>query len=343
MGGSDYRTGLSPYGQGGSPAIGRSGSGSSTPVSLSQHYLPAKFAPLTNVRRRKAGGRVAIPKYGGGRDAFRSSEARMPSAADEDYDGVLQGGPEKKKMKWTRFKWVLFVANLLVSSNLFFTFQVKLMYTAKLTIYSLVGLIFCLLTWFNVWHHADILLVGNRTELILSTIATCFGILTSLVGWAGILLNNRAFLAVYTFLLWVCFAFLVAPGYITYKRRTFNLEGKVNREWSRDLGIDGRARVQGQLQCCGYFSPFVEATVTQVCYARSTLPGCKGPYIRFQRMVLSRWYTVAFSLVPLHLFTMIAALLCSNHITYRFGKGMMPKAYRLSMTSMAVIMDEYAA
>jgi len=38
----------------------------------------------------------------------------------------------------------------------------------------------------------------------------------------------------------------------------------------------------------------------------------------------------------------ITGLLCSNHITFRFGKGMMPKAYRLSMNSMAVIMDNYA-
>lgn len=39
---------------------------------------------------------------------------------------------------------------------------------------------------------------------------------------------------------------------------------------------------------------------------------------------------------------MFAGLLCSNHVTYRFGKGMMPKAYRLSMNSMALIMDNYA-
>jgi hypothetical protein len=213
----------------------------------------------------------------------------------------------------------------------------------QLTIYSLVAFIFCLLTWFNVWKHAEILLVGDRTELILSTIAACLGLLTSLIGWAGILLNNRAFLAVYTFLLWVVFAFLVSPGYVSYKRRTFNLEGKVNREWSRELGISGRGIVQNQLQCCGYFSPFVEATVTNSCYARSNLPGCKGPYIRFQRMVLGRWYTVAFSLVPLHLAIMVSGLLCSNHITYRFGKGMMPKAYRLNTMSMAAIMDDYAA
>ena len=37
-----------------------------------------------------------------------------------------------------------------------------------------------------------------------------------------------------------------------------------------------------------------------------------------------------------------AGLLCSNHVTYRFGKGMTPKAYRLDMSSMAVIMDNYA-
>lgn len=39
----------------------------------------------------------------------------------------------------------------------------------------------------------------------------------------------------------------------------------------------------------------------------------------------------------------LAALLCSNHITYRFGKGLTPKQYRLDMRSMAVIMDEYAS
>lgn len=326
----DHRTGTSPYSEGSyenTPPVVRPGSvtGASTPVSLSQHYLPQKFAPLTNVRRRRPGRKITVPKYGGGRDAFRSGEARMPDANDEDYDGVMDGPKKGSSMKWTRFKWVLFVANLL------------------LTIYSLIGLVFCLLTWFNVWHRAEIILVGNNTELIISTIAAVLGVLTSLVGWAGILLNNRAFLAVYTFLLWVCFAFLVAPGYLTYKQRTFNLEGKINRQWSRDLKTEGRARVQNQLHCCGYFSPFVEATVTQACYARSNLPGCKGPYIRFQRMVLERWYTVSFSLVPLHLFIMIAGLLCSNHVTYRFGKGLTPKAYRLSTTSMAVIMDDYAA
>jgi len=166
--------------------------------------------------------------------------------------------------------------------------------------------------------------------------------MTSVIGWAGILLNDRSFLATYTFLTWITFAFLVAPGYITYKRRTFNLEGKINAQWSRDLGSDGRLRIQDQLLCCGYFSPFVEATVSQTCYARSILPGCKLSYLNFQRMVLSRWFMIAFILVPVHISVMVAGLLCSNHVTYRFGKGMMPEAYRLNMNSMAVIMDNYA-
>jgi hypothetical protein len=72
------------------------------------------------------------------------------------------------------------------------------------------------------------------------------------------------------------------------------------------------------------------------------LPGCKGPYLTFERFVLKRWYTTIFALVPFQIGVIVAGLLCSNHITYRFGKGMMPKAYRLSMSSMAVIMDNYA-
>lgn len=165
---------------------------------------------------------------------------------------------------------------------------------------------------------------------------------TSLVGWSGILLNNRSFLAIYNVLLWVTFVFLAAPGYMTYKQRTFNLEGKINAQWSARLGLNGRLRIQSALDCCGYFSPFVEATVSNTCYARSVLPGCKNGYLKFEDKVLERWYTVAFSLVPIHIGAIVSGLLCSNHVTYRFGKGMMPKAYRLSMNSMAVIIDNYA-
>jgi len=310
---------------------------SGSDASLSINYIPTKFsASLLNggsARRRKGKtGEVIdpdMPKRGGGVEAFRSGEARMPGESDEDYDGVtggwLGGGPKPRKLRWNKFKWTLFFANVVLST------------------YSIIALIFCLLTWFNIWSHADVVRVGNRPELVFSTLAAGFGIFTSLIGWAGILLNNRSFLAIYTFCLWLTFGLLVIPGYITYKKHRFNLQGKVNAQWSQMLGESGRARIQTQLGCCGYFSPFVEATVTSTCYSRSLLPGCKAPYLAFEGLVLKRWYIVAFSIVPMHIGVIVSGLLCSNHVTYRFGKGMMPKAYRLNMDSMAVIMDNYAS
>ncbi|KAK7061293.1 hypothetical protein R3P38DRAFT_2828667 [Favolaschia claudopus] len=298
-------------------------------VSLTVNYLPSKFPEMTSGPRKRRNGKGMDsfgPKRGGGREAFRSGEARMPGHNDEDYDGVntsewLKGRGRKR---WNRFKWILFLTNTLLFA------------------YSLLALVFCLLTWFDVWNHADVVRVANRPELIISTLAASLSLGTSLLGFAGILLNNRGFLAFYTFLLWICFALIVTPGYITYKHRNFNLEGKINNQWSNAFDGVARLRLQNSLKCCGYFSPFVEATLSSTCYARSVLPGCKSPYMDFERLVLGRWIAVAFGLVPVHIGVIVAGLLCSNHVTYRFGKGMTPKAYRLSMQSMAVIMDNYA-
>ncbi|CAA7271359.1 unnamed protein product [Cyclocybe aegerita] len=291
------------------------GSSATSNLSLSVNYLPQKFSSSiispggARFRGAKKDG-PSLPKRGGGLNAFKSNEARMP-----------QG---RNRLRWNKFKWTLLVTNTL------------------LMLYSLAGLVTCLLIWFDVWEHADVIRTGNQPELVLSTFAACLGVFTSVIGWAGILLNNRGFLAWYTFLTWIAFAFLVTPGYITYKKRTFNLEGKINAQWSRDLGSEGRMRIQNQLRCCGYFSPFIEATVSQTCYARSLLPGCKLPYLQFERKILKYWYSAIFLLVPPQLLVMLAGLLCSNHITYRFGKGMMPEAYRLNLNTMAVIMENYA-
>ncbi|PFH46240.1 hypothetical protein AMATHDRAFT_155837 [Amanita thiersii Skay4041] len=297
----------------------------------SVNYVPSKFSSSVllstgSPRRRKTQVGPPLPKIGGGVEAFKEGEARMPNKDDEDYDGVLTNGwsGSKKKLRWTKFKWILFVCNTV------------------LTAYSIVALVVCLLIWFNFFQHSDIVRAGNRTELIISTLAASLGVMTSIIGWAGILLNNRCFLAIYTFLLWIVFALLVTPGYLTYRRRTFNLEGKVNSQWSRQLGTSGRLRIQNELYCCGFFSPYVEAALSPACYSRSVLPGCKLPYMEFQRVILQRWFTCVFSVVPAHVLIMVATLLCSNHVTYRFGKGMMPKAYRLDMQSVVVIMDNYA-
>ncbi|KAF9052092.1 hypothetical protein BJ165DRAFT_1340331 [Panaeolus papilionaceus] len=343
-------------------------------LSLSVNYLPNKFssgalgiggrgygygytrAGGEGVRRRSNGPRgtglgglgvglgAGIPKMGGGSDAFRSGESRIGGHGeyeDDDGDegrGLLKSwgyagkgngngrgrGGRGKKLRWNKFKWALFVANVV------------------LTIYTLSTLITCILYWLSVPPHASIITTGNHTELAISTLASLLGVLTAMIGFSGIILNDRRFLAIYTFMLWIVFTLMLVPGYMTYKRRTFNLEGKLNAQWSRDLGMRGRLVIQNSLRCCGYFSPFIEATVSQTCYARSTLVGCKAPYITFERRALEKWYSVVFGLVPVQLGVMVTALLCSNHVTYRFGKGMMPERYRLSEGVVGVIMERYA-
>nr|GAT51110.1 predicted protein [Mycena chlorophos] len=294
-------------------------------VSLQINYLPTKFSnPLIRRRRGTDASGQALLKRGGGVDAFRAGEPRMPGSNDDNYDGLEFGPKATRRAKWNRFKWVLVFSN------------------SVYTIISLAALVFIITAWLDVWAHADVVRVGNRTELVLTTLAASVALLTSLIGWAGIVMNNRGFLAVYTFFLWIAFALLVTPGYLTYKRYAFNLEGKVNKQWSEDLGDGGRLRIQNQLHCCGYFSPFVEATVSQTCYARSILPGCKESYWFFERSLLHRWFVAVFSLVPVNIGAIVAGLLCSNHVTYRFGKGRMPKAYRMSEKSMAIVVGAYA-
>ena len=65
-----------------------------------------------------------VPKRGGGREAFRSGEARMPGVGDEDYDGVIprEGGKTKPRLRWNKFKWTLFAANTLVSGGMWIMF-----------------------------------------------------------------------------------------------------------------------------------------------------------------------------------------------------------------------------
>lgn len=94
-------------------------------VSLSVNYLPSKFSHglLPSIsRRRKVKAKPRVPKHGGGREAFKSNEARMPDQDDDDYDGVVsglfegkKGGHTRPRMRWTKFKWTLLIANVFVS------------------------------------------------------------------------------------------------------------------------------------------------------------------------------------------------------------------------------------
>ncbi len=94
-----------------------SGMRKTRPSSLSVNYVPAKFtklhAPGTWAHRRA--------KQGGGRDAFATDASRMGmmGTVDDDEGVVFQlgkGGLKKKKprLRWNRFKLVLFFANTVV-------------------------------------------------------------------------------------------------------------------------------------------------------------------------------------------------------------------------------------
>jgi len=112
----------------GSPRTGSPSIGAESSLSLSVNYLPTKFsdAVLYNGLKNRGKDFPLGPKRGGGREAFRSGEARMPGDGDEDYDGMQgsfftkEGGRTKPRLRWNGFKWTLFFSNFLVSiSSLF--------------------------------------------------------------------------------------------------------------------------------------------------------------------------------------------------------------------------------
>lgn len=99
----------------------RSNSKSNRPPSLSINYVPTKFSKLHTQgdwAHRRA-------KQGGGRDAFSAGAARMgePGTVDDDEGLVFELGkgglkPKRKhKLRWNRFKWILFLANWVVSTH----------------------------------------------------------------------------------------------------------------------------------------------------------------------------------------------------------------------------------
>ena len=174
--------------------------------------------------------------------------------------------------------------------------------------------------------------VADGDLLILITWAASLLLFTAFLGMAGTLLNSRPILAAYTVLLWPAFVSLLSVGYVAYKRDTLSLDHKLNLSWSRHYNRFDRLTIQDSLQCCGFFSTSHAISPSKRCYLRAPLPGCKRNLYNFEHQNLSRIWRAAFALVPLHMFNLVVALLCANHITNTFGKGLTPKQYRLSTT-----------
>ena len=167
--------------------------------------------------------------------------------------------------------------------------------------------------------------------LVYITVAASLQIFTSLVGLCGVLLNSRPILAVYCLLLWPSFISLAVVGYASYKRSEFALDKKLNMAWSQWYNPHDRLAIQTSLRCCGYYNPLHQAVSSKRCFPRTTLPGCKAKLYLFEKQNLKAIWSTTFSLVPLHILVICLSLLCSNHVTETFGKGILPKKYRLGL------------
>ncbi|TRM56911.1 Tetraspanin family-domain-containing protein [Schizophyllum amplum] len=214
--------------------------------------------------------------------------------------------------KWTRSKWALILSVLTVF------------------VYGTAGLVCAIMIWFKTWDYADVMYVADNDVLILITLAALILLFTALIGMTGTLLNSRPLLAVYALLLWPALIALAAIGYTSYKRATYALDRKLSLAWSQYYTPLGRLLIQNALHCCGFYNPLHESTPSARCFPRTPFPGCKGALVSFERSNLGAIWSAAFSVAALHLINIVVALLCANHITDRFGKGIMPKQYRLS-------------
>lgn len=180
------------------------------------------------------------------------------------------------------------------------------------------------------WTHADVMYVADHDILVLISFAGSILLFTSIVGLTGIIVNSRPILAIYNLLLWPALMSMLAIGYASYKRSSFALDHKISFFWSQFFTPLGRLLIQNSLHCCGFLSPLHEAVPSRRCYPRTALPGCRGKLYRFERLHLKTIWQTTFALVAVHLLNIAIALLCSNHVTEMFGKGIMPRKYRLT-------------
>ncbi|KAI0930990.1 hypothetical protein AcV7_005022 [Taiwanofungus camphoratus] len=231
--------------------------------------------------------------------------------------------------RWTLHKWCLLLS------------------LCTVFVYGSAGLACAIMTWFRTWAQADVMYVADNDVLTLITLASIILLLTFLVGISGTILNSRPILAVYGILLWPALISILAIGYTAYKRYAFALDRKLNFAWSQWYTDLGRLVIQDSLRCCGYYDALHEATPSARCYPRTPLPGCKGKLYRFEHENLATVWSAAFALVPVHLVNILVSLLCANHVTCTFGKGITPRKYWLSGADVKAdaqrIMDTFSA
>ncbi|GAB5590457.1 hypothetical protein Unana1_05357 [Umbelopsis nana] len=211
---------------------------------------------------------------------------------DESGTTPTKPGVQRGKLYygWTKSRWSLLVSNIVFMA------------------YSIFFLVASLATYGKAYSSAEVIVAANSNILGVTLGFAIASVLTSAIGMAGIIRKDRRLLV----------------GYLGYKQDTWNLKSKLGMQWRYSLTNNGRVAIQNNLRCCGFENPSDHATYFARCFPKSLLPGCQHKLYLFESSLLQIAYTVAFSLVPLQLIIMIVSMLCSNHVTLRFGRRARP-------------------
>ncbi|KAF9958691.1 hypothetical protein BGZ70_009113 [Mortierella alpina] len=198
--------------------------------------------------------------------------------------------------RWTKSKWVLLMSAIILLGYSCAVFAVSLGY---------------MLEKFDL---APVIMEFHGNLVRLSLAGSAFGIVCAFIGLIGVITESRVWLSWYTTLLWPSFALYISVGYIAFRRAKAHLRDHVGKEWEHLYTRDQRLIVQQNLKCCGYNDWSHHGAYDLRCFPKINLPGCVHKYNKHEESVLTNFWTIAFSIAPLHLFVMISALLCSNHV-----------------------------
>ncbi|KAF9293943.1 hypothetical protein BGZ88_004696 [Linnemannia elongata] len=204
---------------------------------------------------------------------------------------------------WTRSKWILLFSAVLLLGYSGALFAVSLGYMLGHFENSVVVMEF----------HSNLIYLAMGGSVL--------GILSAIVGLIGIFKENRAWLSLYTIVLWPVFAVYISIGYIAFRRAKNHLRVHLRDEWIHSYSREQRLLVQRQLKCCGYQDSMSYGEYDLRCFPMINLPGCLHKYNLYEDNVLTTAWTVSFGLAPVQLFVMIAALMCSNHVDGMLRSG----------------------
>ncbi|KAF9421034.1 hypothetical protein BGZ94_008974 [Podila epigama] len=197
---------------------------------------------------------------------------------------------------WTKSKWILFFSVLLLLA------------------YSAAALAIAIGYMIGHFEHSAVAMEIHGNLVYITLAASIMGLITGLIGMIGVIRENRVWLSWFNVLLWPLFCLYLSVGYITFRRVKYNLRAHLREEWLHSYTRSQRLVIQRTLKCCGYDTPSVSGAYDMRCFPMTVLPGCRTKYNNYEKDLLTTCWTVSFALVPVQLFVMIAALLCSNHV-----------------------------